>query len=112
MNEERIPKLSKTERNINKDKEPKIFDISEEMLDERECWPDCSPCSPSDECSPDIVCSPDMREDWGSCKPCGPTGISRSDYDDFNREYDKGWSNCNPCSPDGDCAPDFGEDGK
>ena len=53
-----------------------------------------------------------MRDDWGSCKPCGPNGVSRSDYDRFNREYDKGWSNCNPCSPDGDCGPDYGEDGK
>lgn len=112
MEDDRIPDFPKDKDSINDTREPKIFNVSEERLDRRECWPDCSPCSPGGDCSPDVLCSPDMRDDWGSCRPCSPNGVSRSDYDDFNREYSRGWSSCSPCSPDGDCRPDFSDDDK
>ena len=112
MEDERIPEFPKEKDSINDTKDPKICDLSEEKLDDRDCWPDCSPCSPGGDCSPDVVCGPDMRDDWGSCKPCSPNGVSRSDYDYYQREYEKGWTSCSPCSPDGDCRPDFSDDGK
>ena len=104
MEEERFPEFPKDKESINDTREPKIFDVSEEKLD-RPCWPSCSPCSPTDDCSPDVVCSPEMRDDWGSCRPCSPNGVSKSDHDDYNR----GWSSCSPCSPSSDCRPDFSQ---
>ena len=107
MEEEKFEK-SQEKNKINETNDPKIFDVTEEKLDYRDCWPDCSPCSPSDDCSPDVVCTPDMNDDWEHCKPCSPNDISRNDYDD----YHNGWSSCSPCSPTDDCSPDFSEDGK
>ena len=101
-------------RDINKIKEPKIFDVSEDRYDERYCWPDCDPCPPGGQCSPDVVCSPDMRDCWPQCSPCGPNDTCRPDVENYQQGLDEDncWPHCSPCGPDDLCSPDYNEGGK
>lgn len=113
MEDDLFPSFPEDEKSINEAKEPKIFDVTEEELDSRDCWPDCSPCTPRDDCSPDVVCSPEMKDCWPSCKPCSPNGVTRLDVEEYQSGLNDGcWPNCSPCSPDDFCAPDYDEGGK
>lgn len=99
-------------RDINKIKEPKIFDVSENKYDYRDCWPNCSPCNPDGDCSPSVVCSPELRDCWPDCSPCNPNDSCRPDVANYHDGIDNCWPHCSPCSPDDLCSPDYNEGGK
>ena len=98
---------------INEGKEAKIFDVSRSKLNAPSCWPSCSPCSPDGDCSPSVVCNPDISDSWRDCKPCGPTGHDCSpDWNTVQKSDDNCWPSCSPCSPDDSCGPDYSDSGK
>ena len=98
-------------RDINKIREPQIFNVSDLELSRSKCWPDCEPCSPTNECSPDVICIPDVRgKCWPDCSPCNPNDFCSPDLDTINDE--RCWPDCSPCNPEDYCRPDFDEGGK